>query len=44
MAALLRHGKINSNESETNSRNVIFVFTFGMMIDLDYHKAKYEQR
>ena len=39
-----RQGKISSNESETNSHNVIFAFTFGMMIDLGYRKAKYEQR
>ncbi len=37
-----RQGKISSNESETNSHNVIFAFTFGMMIDLGYRKAKYE--
>jgi len=39
-----RQGNVSSNESETNSHNVIFVFTFGMMIDLGYRKAKYEQR
>ena len=39
-----RHGNVSSNESETNSHNVIFAFTFGMMIDLGYRKAKYEQR
>lgn len=44
MAALLRHGNISSNESETNSHNDIFAFTFCMMIDLGYRKAKYEQR
>lgn len=38
-----KSGTISPDQSKPNSNNVIFAFTYGMMVDLGYRRPKYEQ-